>query len=188
MTAEAKSSYHHGDLHKALLHSARTLLERDGIGSLKLRAITRHAGVSATAAVPHFGNLTGLLSALAAQGFDELAAAMSPEHTRTPQDMGLAYVRFAIDNPSLFTLMFRSDAVNPDNAALAAASTRAFDRLITLTVNKTHSDVPHEAAMAALWAKVHGLAVLAIDGLLLPLTRYNGKEGSLDDLISKALS
>ncbi|WP_308718797.1 TetR/AcrR family transcriptional regulator [Komagataeibacter xylinus] len=185
MKTPTKSSYHHGDLQKALLYTARLMLEKDGIASLKLRAITRNAGVSATAATPHFGNLTGLLSALAAQGFDELSEAMSPVYAKEPRDVGLAYVRFAIANPGLFTLMFRSDAVDSDHPALATASAGAFARLAALPASDQPGISP-EAAMACLWAKVHGLAVLAIDGLLAALIRHSGTALTIDQLVEEA--
>lgn len=174
MTDTTKAPYHHGDLPAALLRSARTMLEEDGIASLKLRAVTRHAGVSATAAAPHFGNLTGLLSALAAEGFAELADAMSPERASERRDIALAYVRFAIANPGLFTLMFRSDAIDRQDAGLQTASARAFDRLSSLaSAGQTKS---RAATMVGLWGKVHGVAVLAVDGLLTEVTATNNPQ------------
>ncbi|GAJ30481.1 TetR/AcrR family transcriptional regulator [Acidomonas methanolica] len=164
MIEPAKTPYHHGDLPTALLFSARSMLEQDGVAALKLRAITRHAGVSATAAAPHFGNLTGLLSALAAIGFTELAEVMAPEHAVQPRDVALAYVRFAIANPGLFTLMFRSDAIDRQDPGLRAASGRAFACLAGLAQATPGAD--RAAMMVGLWGKVHGVATLAIDGML----------------------
>ncbi|GBQ46513.1 TetR/AcrR family transcriptional regulator [Komagataeibacter sucrofermentans] len=185
MKTKEKGRYHHGDLQATLLRSARVLLERDGIAALKLRAITRHAGVSATAAAPYFGNLAGLLSVLAAQGFDELTEAMSPPHALLARDVGLAYIRFAIANPGLFTLMFRSDAINRTDAHLVTASERAFRRLAALP-GPGESGTTQAATMAARWGKAHGLAVLAIDGLLLPLTNNGDTCMTLDQLVNEA--
>src|SRR5882762_10020761 len=61
--------YHHGALHEALLNAAEKLLERDGLQGLTLRAVAREAGVSHAAPTHHFGDLTGLVSELAAIGF-----------------------------------------------------------------------------------------------------------------------
>src|SRR6266404_4544091 len=61
--------YHHGDLHDALLKAAETVLERDGLAGLTLREVAHEAGVSHAAATHHFGDLTGLVSELAAIGF-----------------------------------------------------------------------------------------------------------------------
>ena len=51
------------------LQAAERVLERDGLAGLTLRAVAREAGVSHAAPTHHFGDLTGLLSELAAIGF-----------------------------------------------------------------------------------------------------------------------
>ena len=68
--------YHHGALRDALLQAAERILERDGLAGLTLRAVAREAGVSHAAPTHHFGDLTGLLSELAAIGFRMFNAAM----------------------------------------------------------------------------------------------------------------
>jgi AcrR family transcriptional regulator len=67
--AAGDSPYHHGALRDALLQAAEKLLERDGLPGLTLRAVAREAGVSHAAPTHHFGDLTGLLSELAAIGY-----------------------------------------------------------------------------------------------------------------------
>ena len=67
--AAAAAPYHHGSLHEALLQAAETILEREGLQGLTLRAAAREAGVSHAAPTHHFGDMTGLLSDLAAAGF-----------------------------------------------------------------------------------------------------------------------
>src|SRR5437588_3765149 len=74
--APADTPYHHGDLHDALLAAAERVLERDGLPGLTLRAVAREAGVSHAAPTHHFGDLTGLLSELAAIGFRRFNEAM----------------------------------------------------------------------------------------------------------------
>src|SRR5213593_1800207 len=68
--------YHHGALHDALLKAAERVLERDGLAGLTLRAVAREAGVSHAAPTHHFGDLTGLLSELAAIGYRMFNTAM----------------------------------------------------------------------------------------------------------------
>ena len=67
-------TYHHGSLREALLQAAERILERDGIQGLTLRAAAREAGVSHAAPKNHFGDMTGLLSDLAAVGFERFVA------------------------------------------------------------------------------------------------------------------
>src|SRR3981189_888114 len=66
--------YHHGALHEALLKAAETILERDGLKGLTLRAAAREAGVSHAAPTHHLGDMAGLLSELAAAGFRKFGA------------------------------------------------------------------------------------------------------------------
>lgn len=184
-----KKTYHHRDLRIGLLSSARTLLEEQGISALGLRAITRHAGVSSAAATPHFGNLMGLLSALATIGYEELAIALEPVVEQGMHAAGLVYVRFAILNPGLFTLMFRSDMIDRDTPALAVARARA-SQMLTQLIDSLESPQPQRTqagTRAALWGKVHGLAVLAIDGYLEVLLSSQGKGISLEELLDDAL-
>ncbi|AQS85580.1 MAG: TetR/AcrR family transcriptional regulator [Acetobacter aceti] len=186
---KVKKNYHHGDLRAALLRSARKLLEEQGVAALGLRAITRRAGVSSAAATPHFGNLTGLLSALATVGYEELAAALEPALAEGTHATGLVYVRFAIGNPGLFTLMFRSDVIDRADPALVASSDRT-SRMFTQLIDELAERQPQQTeagTRAALWGKVHGLAVLAIDGLLDALLTSRGEGLSLEDLLEDAL-
>lgn len=75
-------SYHHGDLRAACLRAARELLEEDGSAALSLRAVARRAGVSATAPYRHYADRDALVSAVAAQGYRELAEQLVAAHPR----------------------------------------------------------------------------------------------------------
>src|SRR3954453_9265896 len=75
--SSSETPYHHGALRDALLKAAERVLERDGLAGLTLRAGAREAGVSHAAPTHHFGDLTGLLSELAAIGFRMFNAAMA---------------------------------------------------------------------------------------------------------------
>lgn len=131
--------YHHGDLKSALLEVAETILERDGVQALTLRAAARAAGVSHAAPANHFGDLTGLLSELAAVGFNRFAAALSAATDVTGGDpraraaaTGTAYVTFARSHPGLFLLMFRSERLDATRPALRDALDAARQALRTV--------------------------------------------------------
>src|SRR5271166_4689161 len=100
LRAEA-TPYHHGALRDALLQAAERVLERDGLPGLTLRAVAREAGVSHAAPTHHFGDLTGLVSELAAIGFRQFNTAMAAACGAggSPNEMGLArakaYVAYA---------------------------------------------------------------------------------------------
>src|SRR4051812_20909695 len=102
--------YHHGDLHEALLQAAERVLERDGLAGLTLRAVAREAGVSHAAPTHHFGDLTGLISELAAIGFRMFNAAMAVANASETHPMmkgmasAKAYVAFAQAHPGIYGL------------------------------------------------------------------------------------
>src|SRR5207237_8867407 len=109
--------YHHGDLHDALLQAAERVLERDGISGLTLRAVAREAGVSHAAPTHHFGDLTGLLSELAAIGYRQFNEAMRAANASgTLQEKGMAsakaYVAYAQAHPGMYGLMFRTEKLD----------------------------------------------------------------------------
>src|ERR1700743_3121094 len=78
--------YHHGDLRTALLREAEAILETEGIRGLTLREISRRAGVSHAAPNNHFGDLTGLLSELAAVGFNRFGTMLGEAMTKAGAD------------------------------------------------------------------------------------------------------
>jgi len=169
-------SYHHGDLHDALLKAAETVLERDGVQGLTLRAAAREAGVSHAAPTHHFGDMTGLLSELAAVGFHRFGAALreaasrqNSAHARLDA-MGMAYVAFARKYPHLFMLMFRSERLDFDRPALHEAMTEANAALAAgvgaqrgEAVTPGRPTLTQAAEMVRAWSIVHGFAVLLHD-------------------------
>src|ERR1700749_484813 len=69
--------YHHGDLRRALLRAAVTIIEREGPSALSLRAVAREAGVSPAAPYHHFKDKAELLDAVAQEGFARLKTALA---------------------------------------------------------------------------------------------------------------
>ncbi|GAA2772251.1 TetR/AcrR family transcriptional regulator [Streptomyces showdoensis] len=166
---QANASYHHGDLRAACLRAARELLEEDGGGALSLRAVARRAGVSATAPYRHFADREALVSAVAVQGYGELATCLTAAHPapRAPEDLaeiGVAYVRFALEHPAVFRAMF-AEPCDPADAERAAATT-AVREYVQGLVGDVFPDADPEALATGVWAVVHGLAFLHLDGKL----------------------
>src|ERR1700750_2195191 len=91
--ARRDAPYHQGALRDALLKAAETVLERDGLQGLTLRAVARQAGVSHVAPTHHFRDLTGLLSELAAIGFRQFNAAMAAAGSSAPAALDKALAK-----------------------------------------------------------------------------------------------
>jgi len=151
--------YHRGDLRTRLLDVAEELLEEGGVGALSLREVARRADVSHNAPYRHFASKDELLAALAASGFDELAA--SRADISDPRDAlvesGLAYVRFALEHRALFRLMF-SGAVGGESGESAASEVSA----AAMMRGAFGDDTPGDALISS-WSFVHGLAGLLLD-------------------------
>ena len=174
MTSGKARTYHHGDLRAALIEAGLKLLEDRQGDDIGLREAARAVGVSATAVYRHFPDKAALLRALSADGFARLAEAQRGAQEAAGGGQagfvatGRAYVRFALDNPALFRLMF-SNAPEQD-LTVAATQEKAPEAFRMLRENAAHLLPPGATAeavtVAALgaWAKVHGLSVLILDG------------------------
>jgi AcrR family transcriptional regulator len=169
MPARQERPYHHGDLRRAILAAAIEAVERDGVDALSLRALARDAGVSHAAPAHHFGDRSGLLTALAVEGFELLADELSGAFERTGSflEVGVAYVRFAVDHPGHFAVMYRPELLRDDDPALSAARRRAGDVLFG-RVGSAAPDADSLRAGVAAWSLVHGLATLYLGGNLPP--------------------
>lgn len=176
-TKPSEGSYHHGDLPTALLEAAERILERDGMQGLTLRAAAREAGVSHAAPTHHFGDLTGLLSELAAVGYRKFNAAIAKARAEsaTPDASfdatGEAYVTFALTHPGLFQLMFRADRLDMQRPALQEALMASFRNFAGAVATMRHENIdtaalslPQAADMVRTWSMVHGFAILAQHG------------------------
>jgi AcrR family transcriptional regulator len=165
----SKATYHHGDLRAACVRAAVELLEEGGEAALSLRGVARRAGVSPAAPYRHYADREALVSAVAAVGYRELAERLAAAHPSpsTPQQLAsvaVAYVRFAIDRPALFRMMFGEpcDRDNDDRVAATAAVSLYLRGIVERAF--PHADT--EALATAIWALVHGLAFLHLDGKL----------------------
>ncbi|MBO9649332.1 MAG: WHG domain-containing protein [Variovorax sp.] len=170
--------YHHGALHAALLAAAQDILESQGLAALTLRAAARAAGVSHAAPKNHFGDLTGLLSDLAAVGFREFTEALrvAGEGAGSAEQrfdaIGEAYVRFARERTAMFLLMFRSERLDMERPQLREAVEASRAMLGGATARRMGRDPaqpPNSAQlgrMVGAWSLVHGFAMLLIDGRL----------------------
>jgi AcrR family transcriptional regulator len=174
-----ESPYHHGDLHGALLKAAEVVLERDGLSGLTLRAVAREAGVSHAAPTHHFGDLTGLVSELAAIGFRSFNATMTAAGSTgsTPLESALArakaYLAYARARPGMYQLMFRTERLDMTRPNLREAANASFAGLARVIGANNAGDAATEALtidqaaqIARTWSLVHGFTMLTLDGRL----------------------
>ena len=180
----SRDSYHHGDLKAVILTKAATLVAERGADGISLRELAREAGVSHAAPAHHFTDRRGLFTALAAEGWRLLAEALAgarPDFI----DAALAYVRFALEHPGHYAVMFDRSLINPDDpdltTAVSAAGAELAQGVGTLGDMRTQGD--SEAAALAAWSLVHGFSLLwlnkAIDNDTDPIALVHRVAGML---------
>jgi AcrR family transcriptional regulator len=177
MARKRAGRYHHGDLSRSLLQEALRTIEKGGVPALTLRAVGQKLGVSRTALYRHFADKSALLAAVATEGFRTLR--LETLHAweahgggrKGFEAMGAAYVHFAVAHPAHYRVMFggyvRSAAPGSD---LSKEGAGAFQALVDAIIaqqkeGRLRRDNPLELAQY-IWANVHGIAMLAIDGQL----------------------
>lgn len=165
------------DTRTLLIRSTRAHLDERGLDGLTLRQIARDVDVSHGAPLRHFTGIAAMLSAVAAELFDELVATVSrhveaagPQATAQLRAAGVAYVDFAVANPGSYELLFRPERLDVTDAEYLRASAASFDQLTRLTAAAQASgwraDVDPAELTGVLWAGVHGIASLWIQGSL----------------------
>ena len=176
-TRKRAGRYHHGDLSRALVQETLRTIQAQGVEAVTLRAVGQKLGVSRTALYRHFADKSALLAAVAREGFRTLRLELLEAWDRGGRGreafaaMGVAYVRFAVAHPSHYRVMFggllRDDGTDPELSKEASGAFQALvDALIAQQeVGLVRRDDPLQLA-TFIWALVHGVAMLAIDGRL----------------------
>ena len=158
-------------LRETILRISRDLLNEGGPSSLSMREVARRAGCTHQAPYHHFQGRETILVALVEEGYRDLERALrearETSEGRAPQDAtraaGHAYLACALANPGVFRIMFRSDMYDAGaHPGLHAASLAARSQLRSLATLAYGTDDPR--AEVTLWAYIHGLATLVLDG------------------------
>ena len=152
MSPQPTRPYHHGDLRPALLRAAVEAIGQAGPAAMSLREVARRAGVSHAAAAYHFGDKTGLLTAVAAQGYRMLTEELqnARDAHRSFLEVGVAYVRFAVSHRAHFEVMYRPELYRPDDPEVRDARAAA----AVLLYGTASPDPGQLAAGAAAWSLV----------------------------------
>jgi AcrR family transcriptional regulator len=175
VTQKPEGRHHHGALRAALLQAVADILGEAGPEAVSLRECARRAGVSHSAAAPHFGDKRGLLTAFAADGSRRLAAAIQAALDALPPAAGAAaslaatghgYIAFATAHPAHFRLMFRTDLLDRTDPVWQAAMRQSFGLLegAMAALVPDAGDDAMRARLALAWTAVHGFCALRAEG------------------------
>jgi AcrR family transcriptional regulator len=154
--------YHHGDLRRAILGAALDVIASDGPSALSLRDLARRAGVSHAAPAHHFKDRTGLLTAIAAEGFELLSSGLT--EAADLRDAGVRYVRFAREHPAHFQVMFTPGLLRENDVELTTAKALAAERLRAAVAAVPAGGRGSDSRLAgvAAWSLAHGFATLLL--------------------------
>ncbi|WP_460696786.1 TetR/AcrR family transcriptional regulator [Nocardia thraciensis] len=172
-----------------LLETGLAMLEEAGPEALQARRVAAAAGASTMTVYTHFGGMTGLLEALAAEAFTRFGTALaSIAHTDDPVAdffaLGYAYHSYALASPQRYRLMFGLTAqhtrqplacdftAGPVSEAVGAET---FEHLVDavqrmIDGGQLRQD-PARPVAARVWALMHGAVMLEV-------SKYLGPEGN----------
>ncbi|MFN9879564.1 MAG: TetR/AcrR family transcriptional regulator [Planctomycetota bacterium] len=171
----AEAKYHHGDLEQAIIETGRRMLERSGVAEVSLRGIAKQIGVSHQAPYQHFASKADVLLAIRNAGFAKLAEETrraTAKHPRSPrlqlEEAAVSYVRLALESPAVYQLMFggqiRPDQVADEDQADAREAFAALAAIFQPTGEPLTK--ANNVRTRLVWAMVHGIASLRINGFL----------------------
>jgi AcrR family transcriptional regulator len=195
--AKKSGAYHHGDLRRVLLETAIRVVEQEGLSALSLQALSKRAGVSSGAPYHHFDSREQLLTAIAEQGFELLAAEMKRCAGRAGADaaselrgLGEGYLRFAFAHRGHFRVMFRPELRDQLSNPCEVPTEGAF-AMLRASVERCQAEglaPPGEPMPLVLvaWAGVHGASTLWIDGSLGVMGMVPSEE-VLIDMVTRTL-
>lgn len=180
MSRSKKDRYHHGNLKQDLLTTALEALETEGLEKLSLRGLAKTLGVTPTAVYSHFSDKIALLIDLRTLGFQQLGDAIRDALAALPhtcsaevrlRELGKAYVRFAVNNPHLFDLLFSWTPdfarITPECAEEGCSGEKVVrDTIIELLQEQGLELSEYQAAVASFstWSLVHGISTLLKSG------------------------
>jgi AcrR family transcriptional regulator len=170
---ETALPYHHGDLRAALIRAALEAFEQGGSDGVSLRGLAETVGVSRSAPYSHFRSKRELMAAIAEVGFERFLAEMERvDESANARErflaIGAGYLRFALENPGLFKLMFSAELATLKGVGdLESKSARAFEvfqqGLNAFLAQGGGVGTASPAMQTLAWSSVHGLAFLLLE-------------------------
>jgi len=170
----------HQRTRQAILDAARQIIAQKGINGLSLRGIARAIDYSPAGLYEYFGSKDEIVSAVAEEGHLRLRRAMAAvaetgNFVEDIRSLGVAYMRFAIENPDHFMLMFTllpQYAMSEDEATAMMSDKSAFPILVAAAERGVKQGVfkvregfgPLEIAFTA-WSDIHGITMLRLTQL-----------------------
>jgi AcrR family transcriptional regulator len=184
-------AYHHGDLREALVQAALRQAEQGGAESVSIKALAKQLGVSQPAPYRHFADREALLAAITAEAFRQFNAVLR-ESIRKPSKrsklsrLAQATLDFGLRRNGIYRLLFASRimACASDGSELHDVAMEAFD-LVLEALEAPAIGLLRERHALKLWAALHGVIMLAEQGLLTGKMADMTREQLVEDIVQQ---
>lgn len=177
MSIADRKSREKEELRALILNSARKLFVENGVEQTTIRSIADAIDYSIGTVYKHFKDKNEILHALHTQGFQDMAAQFTVlYHVQDPMErlraMGKVYIRFAMDHPDMYDLMFSLkapmdflDEVNEEEWNEGKATFNVLQTTVDQCMQAGHFK-GHllEPLSFLIWSCVHGMCSLEIRG------------------------
>lgn len=185
------NTYHHGDLRDALVQAALQEAEHGGPEAISISALAKKLGVSQPAPYKHFTDRESLLAAVAAEAFRQFTATLresigKPSKRSKLSRFAQATLDFGLRRNGIYRLMFASRIVAcaPKGGELHSAAMETFGLLVE-TLEAPAVGFLREQHALRVWAALHGVVMLAEQGLLTGQAAHITREQLLEDIMEQ---
>ena len=185
-------TYHHGDLRDALVQAALREAERGGPEAISLKALAKSLGVSQPAPYRHFADREALLEAVTAAAFRQFSAMLrdaigKPSKQSKLSRFAQATLAFGLRRNGIYRLMFasRTMACSPKGGELHNAAMETFGLLLE-ALEAPAVGLLRERQALKIWAALHGVVMLAEQGLLTGQVAHISREQLVEDIVDEA--
>jgi AcrR family transcriptional regulator len=185
------NTYHHGDLRGALVQAALAEAEQGGPEAISIKALAKKLGVSQPAPYRHFADREALLAAVTAEAFRQFSAVLR-EAIRKPSKrsklsrFAQATLSFGLRRNGIYRLMFasRTMACATKDSELHAAAMETLALLLE-ALEAPAVGLLRERYALQIWAAVHGVVMLAEQGLLTGKIANVSREELVEDMVQQ---
>lgn len=191
LARKALNTYHHGDLRDALVQAALREAEQGGPEAISIKALARELGVSQPAPYRHFADREALLEAVTAEAFRQFSAMLrdtigKPSKQSKLSRFAEATLDFGLRRNGIYRLMFasRTMACAPKSSELHGAAMETFGLLIEALEAPAVGFLRERSALK-IWAALHGVVMLAEQGLLTGQVAHMTREELVEDIVEQ---
>jgi len=191
LTRKSENTYHHGDLRDALIKAALSEAEQGGPEAISIKALAKRLGVSQPAPYRHFADREALLAAVTAEAFRQFTAMLrdaiaKPSRRSKLSRLAQATLEFGLRRTGIYRLMFASRTMScaAEGSELHAAAGETFALVLEALESPAVGHLRERHALK-IWAALHGIVMLAEQGMLTGEIAHTTREELVEDFVSE---